>query len=214
MMNRHLIGSRRRVTRVRGLSLVELMIAVAIMALIAGLAAPSFSEYIVTQRLRGVHAQLVTDLQFARSEAISKSTFVSVRFQHSTGAAGASCYVIYTRPQPASTDNVNCDCLAPAGTACSAQATASEVRTVTVDNSLRVTIRLDPSLADNKLTFDPRSGGLRVALSDEAILEATGIQIETAASADRSLRAVVKGSGRAQVCTPSTSRLGGLGCTT
>ncbi len=199
-------------SRRRGVSLIELMVVVAMVAILLGLAAPSFSDYIVTQRVRSVHAQLITDLQFARSEAISKNSFVTVRFSYSTGPDGASCYVIYSRPQPASTDNVNCDCLAPAGTACALEPAANELRTVSMPNQLRVNIRIDPDLTDDKLSFDPRSGGLKVATSDEAIVEATGIRIDTAADATRSLRAIVKGSGRPQICTPTGSRLGGLGC--
>jgi len=42
--------------RAAGLTLIELMVVVAIAVIILGLAAPSFSEYIVTQRLRSIHS--------------------------------------------------------------------------------------------------------------------------------------------------------------
>lgn len=196
----------------RALSLVELMIVIAIGALIIGLAAPSFSDYIVTQRVRSIHAQLATDLQFARSEAISRSAFVSVRFQFTTGASGASCYVIYTRPEPDGGNPITCDCLAAEGSRCAAfPAQTTEVRTVVVPNSLRVSLRVGGGNPDT-LTFDPRTGGRKVLPSDDPILVADGYPVDTSADTPRTLRAVVLPSGRPEICTPSSSTLGGNTC--
>jgi len=196
----------------RAVSLVELMIVVAIAALIIGLAAPSFSDYIVTQRVRSVHAQLATDLQFARSEAVSRGSFVSVRFQFTTGPTGASCYVIYTRPDPSSSNLITCDCLAAPGARCAAfPAETTEVRTVTVPNQLNVNLRVAAGQPDN-MTFDPRTGGLKFTALDVAILSVTGFLVSTSADAERTLRAVVNGSGRANLCTPAGSTLGGTAC--
>jgi type IV fimbrial biogenesis protein FimT len=196
----------------RALSLVELMIVVAIAAIIIGLAAPSFSEYIVTQRVRSVHAQLATDLQFARSEAVSRGHYVSVRFQFTTGAAGASCYVIFTRPDPTFSNLITCDCLAAPGTRCAAFPTETqEVRTVTVPNELKVNLRVAAGQPD-VFNFDPRTGGLKFTPLDVAILSVTGFIVDTSADAARALRAVVNGSGRANLCTPAGSSLGGTAC--
>jgi type IV fimbrial biogenesis protein FimT len=195
----------------RALSLVELMVVVAIAAIIIGLAAPSFSDYIVTQRVRSVHAQLATDLQFARSEAVSRGSFVSVRFQFTTGASGASCYIVFTRPDP-SLNAVTCDCLAAPGARCASSPTdTTEIRTVTVPNELQVNLRVASGQPDT-MTFDPRTGGLKFTALDVAILSVTGFQVNTSADTERTLRAVVNGSGRANLCTPSTSTLGGTTC--
>jgi type IV fimbrial biogenesis protein FimT len=192
-------------------SLIELMVVVAIAAIIIGLAAPSFSDYIVTQRLRSVHAQLATDLQFARSEAVSRGSFVSVRYQFTTGPTGASCYVIFTRPDP-TVSSVTCDCLAAPGARCaSSPAETFEVRTVTVPNSLQINLRVATGQSDT-LTFDPRTGGLKIPPADEAVLLVTGFVVNSSADAARTLRAVVNGSGRANLCTPSVSSLGGQAC--
>lgn len=197
----------------RALSLVELMVVVAIAAIIIGLAAPSFSDYIVTQRVRSVHAQLATDLQFARAEAVSRGSFVSVRFQFTTGASGASCYIIYTRPDPTTSNLLTCDCLAAPGLRCAAYPSdTSEIRTVTVPNELQVNLRVASGQPDI-MTFDPRTGGLKFTALDVAILSVTGFQVNTSADTERTLRAVVNGSGRANLCTPSTSKLGGSTCT-
>lgn len=196
----------------RAVSLIELMVVVAIAAIIIGLAAPSFSDYIVTQRVRSVHAQLATDMQFARSEAVSRGSFVSVRFQFTTGPTGASCYVIFTRPDPSASNPMTCDCLAAPGARCaSSPADTSEIRTVTVPNSLQVNLRVASGQPDT-LTFDPRTGGLKFTALDVAILSVTGFLVDTSADTARSLRAVINGSGRANLCTPTSSSLGGSAC--
>jgi prepilin-type N-terminal cleavage/methylation domain-containing protein len=196
----------------RAFSLVELMVVVAIAALIIGLAAPSFKDYIVTQRLRSIHAQLATDLQFARAEAVSRASFVAVRHQFTTGSTGASCYIIFTRPDPTISNPVTCDCLAAAGSRCAAfPADTSEIRTVVVPNELGVNLRVATGQPD-RLTFDPRTGGLKIPPADEAILTVTGFQVTSSADTERSLRAIVNGSGRARLCTPSGSLLGGAAC--
>lgn len=56
--------------RVLGLTLIELMITIAVVGVLLALAAPSFYEFMLVQRLKGVNAELVTDLQLARSEAV------------------------------------------------------------------------------------------------------------------------------------------------
>jgi type IV fimbrial biogenesis protein FimT len=198
--------------RAAGLTLIELMVVVAIAVIILGLAAPSFSEYIVTQRLRSIHAQLATDLQLARSEAVARSAYVSVRFQEVTGAGGLTCYVIFTRPDPTVTSSDTCDCTAAPGARCNAYpATTTEVRTVTIPAELRVRV-LTPPAQPTTVNFDPRVGGLRLSSADRLIVGGPRFEVETSADASRTLRAVVRPSGRAELCTPAGSVLGGTPC--
>ncbi len=195
--------------RAAGLTLIELMVVVAIAVIILGLAAPSFSDYIVTQRLRSIHAQLATDLQFARSEAVARSAFVSVRFQEGTG--GMTCYVIFTRPDPTSGADT-CDCTQNPGSRCNTHpTTTTEIRTVTIPAELKVSVRT-PSGQTDTLTFDARAGTLRFPPSDSAIIVSSGFQVESSADATRALRAVVSPAGRAELCTPAGSKLGGSPC--
>ena len=195
--------------RAAGLTLIELMVVVAIAVIILGRAAPSVSEYIVTQRLRSIHAQLATDLQFARSEAVARSAFVSVRFQEGTG--GMTCYVIFTRPDPTSGADT-CDCTQNPGSRCNTHpTTTTEIRTVTIPAELKVSVRT-PSGQTDTLTFDARAGTLRFPPSDSAIIVNSGFQVESSADATRALRATVSPAGRAELCTPTGSKLGGSPC--
>ena len=197
--------------QMRGVTLIELLVVVAVAVILLGLAAPSFSEYIVTQRVRSIHAQLVTDLQYARSEAVSRGSFVSVRFQRSATAPARSCYVIYTRPNPA-VASPNCDCLQPEGSRCAANpTTTSEIRTVVVEDGSGVRVQT-PVGQTGTLTYDPRAGAMYVNPADVSILVQPNFSVDAFADNARRLRASVQGSGRPLVCAPSGSRLGGTTC--
>jgi type IV fimbrial biogenesis protein FimT len=214
-MGRVRVSNPRAPRRSTGLTLIELMVAVAVAAIILGLAAPSFSEYIVTQRLRSIHAQMATDLQFARSEAVARSAYVSVRFQ---ADSGLTCYVIFTRPDPAITPPLpdTCDCTAAPGARCSSYPTSTtELRTVTIPQELKVRILPPsplPTPQPDTVSFDPRSAGLRFPAADTASLVANGFQMESSAEGNRSLRMIVLPSGRPRLCTPVGSTLGGSPC--
>ena len=57
-----------------GITLVELLIVIAIAAILASLAGPSFTDFINRTRQNSVVSQLVSDLNRARSEAIKRNT--------------------------------------------------------------------------------------------------------------------------------------------
>ena len=64
----------------RGFTLIELMIVLAIAALLMLLAAPAFSTFMARQQLAGDVNQLQSVLTFARSEAIKQRQPITVRF--------------------------------------------------------------------------------------------------------------------------------------
>lgn len=70
--------------RARGVTLIELLVALAIAAVIVGLAAPAFSNFIAGVQSTSRTNDLVAALQTARSEAVRRGQTVTVR---STGGS-------------------------------------------------------------------------------------------------------------------------------
>lgn len=64
--------------RSRGFTIIELMVVVALAALLTGIAVPSFSGFIANQRLKTAAADFSMSAVFARSEAIKRNADVTV----------------------------------------------------------------------------------------------------------------------------------------
>lgn len=78
----------------RGLTLIEVVATLAVTAVLAGLAAPSFVDTVARTRIEGVVNALAIDLQYARSEAIRRRATASLTVAND----GASYTVSYTVP--------------------------------------------------------------------------------------------------------------------
>lgn len=68
----------RKAGAMAGFTIIELMITVALLAVLAALAAPSFSQLIANQRAKGTATDLYLALTKARSEAIKLNTNVTL----------------------------------------------------------------------------------------------------------------------------------------
>lgn len=64
------------VPRIRGFTLLELMVVLAVLAVLGTLAAPSLRNFIDNQRLRSASFDLVSDLMLARSEALKRQQII------------------------------------------------------------------------------------------------------------------------------------------
>ena len=62
-----------------GFSLIEMMVVVSLMAILAGLAAPSFTGMIESYQVASARDNLLSTLQFARTEAIRTGQPITVR---------------------------------------------------------------------------------------------------------------------------------------
>lgn len=83
--------------RQTGSSLIECAIVTTVVALTLGAALPSFQEARQRRHLEGTAAQLETDLQLARAEAVARNE--PVRLSFAQGDAG-SCYWLHTGAKP------------------------------------------------------------------------------------------------------------------
>ncbi|MGN6480474.1 GspH/FimT family pseudopilin [Luteibacter sp.] len=73
--------------KARGFSLLELMVALVIGAILVAIAVPSFRTTIQKHRLRSATDNLQASIDYARSEAVLRATYVSV----CASADGATC---------------------------------------------------------------------------------------------------------------------------
>lgn len=62
----------------QGLTLIELVIALAVLGILVALAAPSFRDFLMTSNAKSIANELVGDLNFARAEAVKQGVNVGV----------------------------------------------------------------------------------------------------------------------------------------
>lgn len=201
----------------RGFTLIEVLIVIALVAIVLGLAGPSFVEFIRLQRLRSVNAQLVTDINLARSEAISRNVPMHMRFQ-ADASLGMTCYIIYT-----SSDGGTCDCTAADGARCTSNLGAvppvvrEEVRAVQVPMSLGVRIAANPATAahanaTDRFVVEPRSGTVIHPNNSSQESQPFDYAVDAYLDTPRTLRNFVGPSGRVKVCKPLGSLLSEKAC--
>lgn len=92
-----------------GLTLLELMVAIAILGILVVVAVPSFRDLLAQQRIKGAAELVQTDLMFARSEAVRRNSAVYVKLTTGAdGCLGIGTAVCSCRP-PAPSGAALCD---------------------------------------------------------------------------------------------------------
>jgi len=205
----------RRTPGIRGFTLVELLIAVVVVAVLATLAAPSFRDLVLMQRMKGIHAQLVSDLQYARSEAVSSGAVVNVRVQPAFPGVPNTCYIIFqdfARDYLLNGPSAACDCQAAAVNRCPPTNGFRELRTVEVPLSSRVSLALPAGQTREEVAFDPKTGGMMLRANELGAGTGSAFMTTVAIDAARSLSAVVGVSGRPRICRPAGSTMPDPAC--
>jgi len=98
-----------------GVTLVETTVVASVLAVLTGLAVPSFDGAIQRRHLEGAAAQLETDIHYTRTMAVARNAPLRISFE---AGAGGSCYVIHT-----GTAN-QCSCNADGTATCQGEAQA------------------------------------------------------------------------------------------
>ena len=102
-----------------GVTLVELMVTLGIVAVLMAIALPSMREFIVRKRLEGIAQELMTDLRLLRSHQLQSRLETGTGINFGTTDT-KSCYIVYTRGNGGGGNPVNCNCTADAATVCGA----------------------------------------------------------------------------------------------
>ena len=127
-----------------GFTLIEALIVIVISAIVLGLAVPSFQEVLERNRIKQAAESIKSDLQFARTEAIKRSTNIRVSYD-----TDAWCYGI-------NDDSTACAC-----------ATANDCGIKAISGSLFDKVEMDTA---RSTTFSFRrgtAGAARVCLSTD-----------------------------------------------
>lgn len=174
MRNRNLAG---------GFTLVELLVVIALVAIILALAAPSFTATLARKRLEGVASELATDMHYARSEAAQRNAAVGIVF-------GTDCYVIYVL------ENYS-------ATSCAAVGIGSGVTTLkTVRITNGTSLNFVPPVARAFIAFDPVRG---LAADATGAIDLSGYVDLTHSAGNWQIRALVTKVGRVKLCSPNST---------
>lgn len=157
----------------RGLTLLEALVALAIMLIVLGSALPHFGRTAERRQLEGVAAQLATDIQHARSLAVARASGQRISFR---AFAAGSCYVVHDGPANA------CQCNAAGQAQCTAPTQVHRMVFLPAQGPVRLqanvgSIQFHPSLGTSTPT-----GTLRlVARSGQAVHQIVNIMGRTRA---------------------------------
>ena len=192
----------------RGFTLVELLISVAIMAILSAVALPNFSAWLANSQIRSVSEALQNDLRLAQSEAVKRNRIVALVLTNSTpttaspgstAATPARNWVIYALPLQNSDEG-----------AASAAGSTRMVKAFTQENNSRTQV----SLAARVVCFNSMG---RLVTQTTGIADAGNVQCAAPAanaplafaiqnpSGNTNLSVQLTLGGQVRMCNPSKS---------
>jgi type IV fimbrial biogenesis protein FimT len=177
----------------RGFTLVELMVGVAVVVILLAIAAPAMTQLVAQKRLKSVNAELITSLQYARTEAVARNSSIKVMFESSPSM---TCYIVFVP-----TNVSNCHCTGIPGSACVA-GTATELHTTQIPVSTDVQV-LNSTLGVLGITSD----GLLSPAGASYVVTTSRVS-----GASGTLKTTVNALGRPTVCSPDHSVPGVPAC--
>lgn len=161
----------------RGLTMVEMLCAVCVLATTAGLVAPSMSSWQLRQALQSSASELETDIQYARSEAVATQRSIRLETQP---LGNSSCYVLHTG------QTRDCVCDGKGSAVCTGDTRALKVSEQRYDGSVRLTT------THTSILFDPKRGTVTPTAT-----------LKLADSQGRTIHHVVNIMGRTRSCSPN-----------
>lgn len=163
----------------RGLTLIEAMMVLAVVSIAIGSALPGLSSLRQRADLGGAAAQVETDVQFARSQAVASNRTVQLTLRESVDG---TCYMVHTGPA------ADCICSGRAAGYASCTGDAELLRAVSFNAQGPVQVRS----ASKSLTFDPFKG----TVTPTATLRVEGKD-------GRAIHQVINLLGRVRSCSPN-----------
>jgi type IV fimbrial biogenesis protein FimT len=184
-MHHHVLRS----GRARGFTLIESSAALAIAATLATVALPSFGPMVARRKVEGTTAQLASDLQFLRSEAVARNRPLRIRFEPQPD--GGSCYALQVERSN------DCGCADAARGLCATAAAPIKAVLLPASGRLRVEANVQA------IVYDPAYGTSTPAAT---------LRIE--GDGGTALHHVVNMMGRVRTCSPNGDFAGYRACGT
>lgn len=167
----------------KGITLIETMVVITLLAILAAIALPSFREMMINRRLEGKAREYVTHMNWARSLAVSSNQAVNL---HIATGESASCYVVFQGP-------VNdCNCNAN-GASCTTPGNERLVIVLPHSDGVRVRARTESATT----RINPKQGTISPTLT--AIFTADN---------GKAIHNISNILGRTRSCTPEEASFG------